>query len=908
MSAPRGTVRLQLHRGFNFDDAAQTVGYHARLGISHFYLSPIFAARTGSTHGYDVVDPTRINPELGGEEGFVRLVAALRASGMGLVIDIVPNHMGAAPTANPYWRDVLQWGRQSPFADWFDIDWNTATPHLRGKILLPVLGDGYDAALRNGELQLLFDDASGQFEAAYHDNRFPLAPSSLAKLLEMQPPLQVTGELFAAATPATFPDAMRALGKAAVTRDGRQAIDAMLAQHQPNQPEGQRRLHALLGQQHYHLSWWRNAAEEINWRRFFEVSDLAGVRVELDPVFEHTHSLIFDLYRRGLVDGLRIDHVDGLADPAAYCRRLRSRLQAMQVERPAPLDRDPAWIVIEKILIPDEDLPSDWDLDGTTGYDFMDQAGAALHDGPGEVRLQALWRELTGDSRSFDQHVQSAREQLLSENFVGECDALIRALHHYATEAQTLRLDIALAATGRVTRALLGAWRPYRSYSAVSHARTEDRERLREAMVRAQDALHAPDHALLSQIGNWLGMTDFPDESPEARALRERAVTRFQQLTPPLAAKSVEDTAFYRYAPILSRNDVGSYPDRPARGIPAFHVANQRRAESFPNALLATATHDHKRGEDVRARLAVLTEMPDEWGDTLRRWCTDHRPLKRELTRSGRTLAAPVPADEIMLYQTLLGAWPSDLQPQDHAGVTQFAARVAAWQQKSLREAKSISSWMLPDADYEQACNDFLQALTSGAASSLFLGELAQWVQKLAPAAEANSLSQTLWRLTSPGLPDLYQGCEFEDLSLVDPDNRRPVDFEARRAGLDRPSSAHRKQQLIRSALACRAHHPALFASGAYLPLEASGAGNEHVVAFARRHGEQTAISLSLRLLHKALQSGTGSLIDTKIQLPKGFPSVWRDAISGEEVDSASDLLHLAGRLHSWPVALLLPR
>ncbi len=908
MSAPTATVRLQLRREFTFDDAAGTVDYYARLGISHFYLSPIFTAREGSAHGYDVVDPTRINPELGGEEALLRLVARLRAAGMGVVIDIVPNHMGVAPGSNRYWNSVLQWGPQSPYVEWFDIDLQSNTPHLHGKMLLPVLGDVYDAVLRAGDLRLHPDIGSGRLELAYHDNRFPLAPASIADILGSQTSLANLADAFAGASPDTIDQACTALREATKTPGTAQAINAAMAPYTADSADGQTRLHALLQRQHYRLSWWRNAAEEINWRRFFEVSDLAGVRVELEPVFDATHTAVFDLYRRGLIDGVRIDHVDGLADPAGYCRRLRNRLDALQAERPAPLHAQRAWIVVEKILTPGEALPADWQIDGTSGYDFMDQVGELLHDGSGDNALRKVWKELTGDHADFENHVQGAREQLLRENFVGELNALVHALHRYATCAPPRGRDITERALLRVVTALLAAFRRYRCYSSGSATSEEDRRVLHQAALHAQASLHLPDHDLLNRVAGWLGLDAETDADEAARKLRERAITRFQQLTPPLAAKSVEDTAFYRHAPLLSRNDVGSYPQACARGVSAFHEVNLRRAADFPRALLATATHDHKRGEDVRARLAVLSEIPDIWADTLRCWTSAHRHLKATVEApGGGHVQAPLLADEIMLYQTLLGAWPTDLQPADTAGVAEFAARALAWQEKSLREAKLLSSWMLPNQAYEAACANFLQNLLDGDRQPSFPRELASLLKQIQPAAEANSLTQTLLRLTSPGVPDLYQGCEFEDLSLVDPDNRRPIDMAARAAALGQPSSRHRKQQLLHTVLNCRKQHARLFEVGNYRPLEVTGTTRDHVVAFAQCLDEQIFICVAMRLPFSMLSGTSQGWGDTAIALPEEFPADWRDVISMHQINTANSVLPLSGTLDAWSVALLLP-
>ncbi|WP_431096409.1 malto-oligosyltrehalose synthase [Polaromonas aquatica] len=918
MSFPRATVRLQLHRGFDFDAAAACVDYYSQLGISHYYLSPIWAARPGSLHGYDVIDPTRINPELGGEEGLQRLVQALRGAGMGLVVDLVPNHLGIAAGANRYWDSVLAWGRRSPWAHWFDIDWEVDDPRLRGKLLWPVLGEPCDEALAAGHLTLRFDGGDLGLVLSYRDSlRLPLNAASQATLLARAPVFAGVAQALTAATPETAPPVYDELARLADGRQGRGAMERLLADGNARDLEGRQRLQALLARQHYRLSWWRNAAEEINWRRFFEVAELAGVRVELDEVFEATHVLLFNLYERGLIDGVRIDHIDGLAEPGAYARKLRQRLATLQAGRPAPLDAGPAWIVVEKILLPGEALPAAWETDGSTGYDFMDQVGALLHDGEGELALRALWAELTGDTRMLDDHVGAARLQLLEANFGGEFEGLVRALHACVMEAPLGGRDLSPNALRRVLRAVLVAFRRYRSYGP------EDAGVAASALQAARAALAAPDHALLDEVACRLQLLpgDAGDENAAPGETQELALRHFRQLTPPLAAKSVEDTAFYRYGPLLSRNEVGSYPQEPAPGAAAFHEAMLRRVRDTPRAMLATATHDHKRGEDARARLAVLSEQPALWADTLRRWVAAHTPLCARLSRPGLdALEAPAPADRIMLYQTLVAAWPPGLESSDSEAVAAFAERVAAWQQKALREAKLHSSWMLPQPDYEDACRGYLMALLQGEASRDFLVQLSELLAVITPAARNNSLTQTLLRLTCPGVPDLYQGCELADFSLVDPDNRRPVDMAVRQAGLALPwpptsgwqadTLLYGKQALIRRVLDVRRRYPAVFCGGDYLPLEVTGPAAGHVLAFARRAAEGMTITAVLRhaarLTNAANDAGWAN---TYIELPSAVQAArWPDVLS-DQVHAADRRGLSAARVFlQSPVALLLPR
>ncbi|MBK4738237.1 malto-oligosyltrehalose synthase [Noviherbaspirillum pedocola] len=916
MSIPRATVRLQFNSSFTLLDAIPQVDYFADLGISHIYASPLLTARKGSTHGYDIVDPTRVSEELGGEPALRALVDKLRSRGMGLVMDIVPNHMGVGTPENRWWKDVLEWGRDSDYAHWFDIDWNAADTALTGKLLQPFLGEPYGDALRDGKLALVFDEACGEFDIGYYDNRYPLAPQTYADVLEADAVLRDPAA--AAVAEKTDPkerhEALKAFLKSyARDEDGRAAIDRVLQAFDAKAPEGAARLHALLERQHYRLTWWRNAAEEINWRRFFEVSDLAGIRVERDDVFEATHATILRLYAEGLLDGLRLDHVDGLAHPGAYCRKLRARLTSLEDQRPADAPRGPAYIVVEKILTGDETLRTDWGIDGTTGYEFMNQVGALLHDPEGCSPILSLWHEATGDAQSFETQVRSARRQLLAENFVGELEALVRALRAVARSDLATR-DIAASAIRRVLTEVLVSFPAYRSYVSEAGGDAHDRALLQTAIDEARACVRAADMPVLDALFAWLGGEAPQDVADEAaRTLRLAAIRRFQQLTPPLAAKAVEDTTFYRYGPLLSRNEVGADPGRFSLKPEAFHRANEERARDFPHNLLATATHDHKRGEDARARLAALSELPHAWAESVRRWMGAHA-ARRATLPDGRV--APTPADELMLYQTLLGAWPFALSPDDGEGVKAYAERIAAWQEKALREAKRVSSWVLPDADYESACRAFLDALFADAG---FIRELRQWVDRLALPTVCNSLAQTLLRLASPGVPDLYQGTEYWDFSLVDPDNRRPVDYAARAASLQSEAAQRDfddmlwqqgqiKQTLIARMLALREKQPALFADGDYLPLQVSGPQARHVIAFLRRHGGQTLLVAALRLPARGpLPDGDGSAWDgTELLLPQAM-SGWRDVLSpNATVGLDGERIALGSLLDRRPVAVLL--
>ncbi|MCO5399258.1 malto-oligosyltrehalose synthase [Ralstonia soli] len=880
---PRATVRLQLHRGFTFDHARALLDDFAALGISHLYTSPITTAQPGSTHGYDVVDPTRVNPELGGEAALEQLVEALHARDMGLVVDIVPNHMGVGGAHNAWWLDVLESGPDSAYANFFDIDWQPPNPALRNKVLAPFLGENYADALASGRLQLTYDEVTARLAIAYYDHRFPIALTDYAGVLRIGNAGTAThavadlfatlGAIRALRTRRERADEARdALRNLATTEAGAARIAQAL--HTLNaQPDA---LDTLMARQHWRLAHWRTANDDINWRRFFDIGSLAGLRMERAEVFEATHALLFRLYRLGWIDGVRIDHVDGLADPAAYCRQLRRRLQAEHVARPAAGLAGPPWIVVEKILAHDEAMRTDWGIDGTSGYDFMNQVGALLHDAHGEAALTQGWLEWIGAAASeapFAATALPARRQILHAHFAAELDAATSALHAVAQQQRAAH-DVTWHAIRRALAEVVVHFPVYRTYANAQGRDAQDTALVHTAMAGAAPSLRRVDQPVLDWIDAWLGGQPAGQDK-----LRQLALRRCQQLSSPVAAKAVEDTACYRYGRLLSRNEVGADPGEFAMNSAAFHHAMQARAHTWPHAMLTTATHDHKRGEDVRARLAVLSERPAQWLAAAHQWRTEHASWVRQLP----TGPAPSPAAQWMLYQTLVGAWPAALDWHDADAVRELAERVARWQEKAQREAKLRTDWFAPDTDYEAASRDFVFTLLTGEAASTFLPSLSAFVHSLAPAAAINGLTQTLLRSTLPGVPDLYQGADFWDTSLVDPDNRRPVDYAVRHRAL-RALHGHVgnslafllthwtdgriKQAVLARALAVRAALPAVFESGDYQSLAVTGSGAHHVLAFARVQGAQ-AIVVIVPLHVSALLGHAGTPV-----FPEG---AWRD-------------------------------
>jgi (1->4)-alpha-D-glucan 1-alpha-D-glucosylmutase len=815
------TYRMQFHKGFTFQDAANRASYLQNLGVSHLYASPIMKATPGSTHGYDVTDFAVINPELGGEAGFRDMAAALRKVGIGIVVDIVPNHMAVGGAGNPYWLDLLEKGRDSAYADFFDVDFDA--PGLKGKILTPFLGESYEKVLHSGELKLTRRADNNAFAVFYSEHCFPL----------------------------------RDVDQQRIEAEGVEAH---------SEPEA---MHALLEEQHYRLANWTTANDLLNFRRFFEITTLAGVRIERPQAFDNVHAVPLALYAEGLIDGVRVDHVDGLTDPAGYCARLRAAFDARRSERPDNRRGD-AYVVVEKILAGDEPLPA-WPIQGTTGYDFMNEVSALQHDDAGGGPLRAHWRSLSGRSAEFEPEEDAARVEMLDRNFAGQLDALVETLHAAAFAMNGDR-DLTRGALRRAVVAVIRNLRVYRSYALGGPDNPGAGEALTLAFRRAAQAPTRDDGALAILREVIASQSDSP-------AIAE-AIRRLHQLCAPVAAKSVEDTAFYRHTPLISRNDVGFDASRMGMAPDEFHARMKARAAGWPHAMLATATHDHKRGEDSRARLAVLSEIPELWMQRARVWSA----LNARLRTDGFNVA-----DEYALFQTLVGAWPPELAPDDRAGLAAFSQRVAEWQQKALREAKLRSSWLTPNADYENVAAQYLHAALDPARSAAFLADLSAFVAALAPAGYANALTQTALRCLLPGVPDLYRGSELWDFTLVDPDNRRPVDFAVRERllaeGGDLASGAL-KQSLIRRLLTLRRKTPDLFAFGDYEPVPVEAA--TPVLAFVRKRGEQ-AVLVAVALGAGTSLYGTGQIAapaqtwgDASLAFDAAdFEPVWGGAVGG---------------------------
>jgi (1->4)-alpha-D-glucan 1-alpha-D-glucosylmutase len=815
-SEPVAAYRLQLQAGFTLHDAAALADYLAALGVSHVYLSPCLEAAPGSTHGYDVVDPRRVSGALGGEAGWAALGRATAAHGLRRLVDVVPNHV-AAVAENPWWWDVLAHGPASPAARFFDVDWEGGPPPRRRRVLLPVLAEEYESVLARGDVRV--ERAGERLVVRVGGVVLPVCPGT------------------AAADEA--------------------AVAALNADRDA--------LHALLERQHWRLASWRAARGRLNYRRFFDIDGLVALRTEDPAVFAQTHALVLGWLERGEVDGLRIDHPDGLRDPEAYCRRLRDA---------AP----EGWLLVEKILEPAEHLPPAWPVDGTTGYDFLTRVTGLFVDPRGEAALGRAYAAFTHAAADYPALVRAAKREVLADALASDVRRLVPLLDAVARE-QLPSETFGEPALREAIVALAASFDVYRTYvrAEEAHVSPEDERRVADALAAARAAWPGTDQRLLMLLGEVLRLRVV---GPAATDL----TMRFQQLTGPVMAKGVEDTVFYRFNRLLALNEVGGAPDRFGLAPDAFHAACAETCRRTPRTLLATSTHDTKRSEDVRARLVLLSETPARWEAAVRRWAARNARRRRR--------AGPDHNAEWFLYQTLVGAWPIGVE------------RATAAMEKAVREAKEHTSWTAPDAAYEAALRDFV---AGALADPEFVRDLEAFVAPLVAPGRVNALAQTLLKLTAPGVPDLYQGTELWTLTLADPDNRRPVDFASRRrllAELDRlgpeellarADEGLPKLWVVRQALALRRRRPGLFGpAGGYRALRARGARADHVVAFVRGEGAVTVVP---RLV---LGLG-GDFRDTVLPLPEGR---WHDALSGARVAGGADV-PLAALLGRFPVALL---
>ena len=875
---PSSTYRLQLNAGFTFHDAAGVAAYLKELGISHVYCSPYLQAAPGSMHGYDVIDHQRVNEELGGEQGHLEFCRTLGELGMGQVLDIVPNHM-AIGEWNRYWWDVLENGPSSRYATWFDIDWQSAEVKLQNKVLIPVLGDQYGKVLAAGEIRIEFID--GAFRVCYSNNTYPISPRSLAMILTSASASahdDTLGFLADSLSHLPSPDSTDPALIQERHRD-KGVIYALLKRLWNEQPQiltviartvdsingDVDGLDEFLKHQNYRLAYWRTADQELGYRRFFDVNTLIGLRMERPHVFEATHSRVIGWLQSGVLDGVRIDHPDGLRDPKQYFERLRSR---------AP----EAWIIGEKILEPGEVLRHNWPIDGTSGYDFMNVCNALLVNGNGLREFTSIYQDFANETRDFEA-IAHEKKLAVEHEALGSDVNRLASLFVEICENNRDRRDYTRAEIRRAIREVAACFRVYRTYVVAerNEITDEDRAEIEHAVACGKERRQDIDSGLFDFIGDILTLR-------ERGARESEFLLRFQQFTSPVMAKGVEDTVFYCFNRMIGLNEVGGSPGRDAIGIEDFHRYSMRMQETHPRSMTALSTHDTKRGEDARARLAVLTEIPGRWKSALGRWARMNAPFK--------TRNHPDRNTEYFLYQTLVGAWPISRE------------RLLAYMEKAVREAKQQTSWTQQNKEFEDALRSFIERIL---ASREFVADLEALVGNILKAGQVNGLAQTLMKFTAPGVPDTYQGSELWDLRLVDPDNRTPVDYSHRRAMLNELKRGIPPEDILRRAdtglpklwvthcaLSLRRRHPEWFgAEAGYTHLLASGTRAESVVAFMRAERLATIVP-------RWPQKAGGNWGGTTIELPKGG---WRNQLTGDSVNGGR--LRVQDILRRFPVALL---
>jgi (1->4)-alpha-D-glucan 1-alpha-D-glucosylmutase len=988
---PESTYRVQFHAGFTFRDALQIVPYLHDLGITHLYASPLLQARPGSTHGYDMTNPQAFNPELGTAEDYEALCQALQSHGMGQVLDIVPNHMGVAENDNQWWRDVLENGPASPYAGFFDIAWyDSPRVEMHERLLLPILGTGYGEALESQEIRLQY--AAGAFTIHYFDHCLPVAPQSYALILEQRrdelaaflgeapEPLAEYDSILTAirnlplrgeTDPARVAESQREKEvikrRLAALTEANPSVRAFLEDTvalfngTPGQPQSFDLLDTLLQAQVYRLCHWRVASEEINYRRFFDINELAALSMEKPEVFTATHGLILRLLSEGKVQGVRIDHPDGLYDPQEYFQRLQQyyvlhmahRLRASDAtfqelsdeEITALLDTAlapastsaeavlsrPLYIVVEKILGTYETLREDWPVYGTSGYDFLNVLNGLFVDAEQRRTWTRLYREWTQDPRPFADVVYDAKDLIMQMSLASDVEMLAHRLDRLAQRHRGSQ-DFTLNSLRRALQQIIACFPVYRSYITSDAIHPDDRRSVQQAVFQAQRRNPTVSHELFAFVRDMLLLQYHAAASADEQAEQRRFVGKFQQVTAPVMAKGLEDTAFYIYNRLLSLNEVGGDADRFGVSPEELHRSFRERQAQWPWAFSALSTHDTKRSEDVRARLNALSELPHEWQANLQRWSDLNAQYRRDLDD------APVPDanEEYLLYQTLLGAWP--LEPYTPEEYTTFVERIQAYMLKVLREAKVHTSWINPNPAYEEAIQQYIARVLDPQTQGGFLDDFCEFQRRLSHYGLFNSLAQTLLKITVPGVPDTYQGTELWDWSLVDPDNRRAVDYKRRddmlralrerlvAAGGDRRALVqelltHKEDGRIKLyvttlALNCRRRHPGLFSSGSYVPAPGRGAKSQHVFGFSRQQNYSAAIVAVPRLIG-GLLAGThdaplGEAVwqDTQLLVP-GIEARWnwRNVLTGEPVvfteENGQPTLALAELLKHCPVALL---
>jgi (1->4)-alpha-D-glucan 1-alpha-D-glucosylmutase len=948
---PLSTYRLQFNRDFTFSQAAELVPYLAELGISHCYASPYLRARPGSTHGYDIIDHHHLNPEIGTPEDYDRFVAALHEHGMGQILDVVPNHMGILGADNAWWLEILENGEASTYAEFFDIDWYPLKDELQGKVLVPVLGNQYGTVLDHGELKLTFDKEKGEFSILYFQHRFPVNPREYPRilgyqlevlqqqlgadnesLLELQSLISAFNHLPGREEAAPEKRAERLRDKeihkrrlaalcaksAEVTGFIEQNIKKMNGI--PGDAGSFDALHELIKMQAYRLAYWRVAADDINYRRFFDVNDLAALRQENEIVFSQTHEFVLQLLREGKLDGLRIDHPDGLYNPKQYFERLQLGSHTAEGEDRAAKS---CYVIAEKILTGDEKLPDAWPIYGTTGYNFSNLVNGLFVDQQSERKLDRIYRAFIGRHANFKELVYECKKLVMDRSLNSELNVLANHLSRIAL-ADRHTCDFTLKSLRDALAEIVACFPVYRTYVTEQGLSESDRACINEAVDCAKEKATAAESSVYDFIRAVL-LTSQGEGHPQfyQRSVIHFAM-KFQQYTSALMAKGVEDTSFYRYHRLASLNDVGGDPLRFGVTPEEFHREVLQRGQSWPDEMVATSTHDSKRSEDVRARINVLSEIPLEWHRKVRAW--------REMNSNKKSLCdgveGPSSNDEYLFYQTLIGAWPTGGEAQNPPG--SFVDRMRDYMVKAVREAKEKTSWANQNEDYESTVTKFVNGVLE---SQNFRNDFLPFQRRISHFGMLNSIAQTLIKLTVPGVPDTYQGNELWEFKLVDPDNRRAVNYELRQRGLQQlcelpDKSADQTTAFIREladnmddgriklyvlwkALNLRKKFPELFQRGKYIPLDAASERAKHLFAFARRHEDKTLVVAVPRLSAQFLQGeprmpvGEDVWQDTRIDRPPGCGTSFRNILTGESLAAEQGAFFAKNLFQNFPVALL---
>ena len=915
---PRATYRVQFGKNFGFDDAAALAPYLAELGISHLYASPYLKARPKSPHGYDITDHNLLNPDLGGEEAFSRMVNALKANGLGQILDYVPNHMGVGGSDNPYWLDILEWGPESDCANWFDVDWESHSEYLRGKLLVPFLGAQYGEVLAGGDLRLKFDPEKGEFAVwAYDVHKLPVSPLNYGAILGSSPELRELADEFQKLSREKHErigSATKLKKKLAEVFRADAEIRAAIATSL-NRFRGVNgdlstwtMLDELIRKQHWRPTYFRVAADDINYRRFFNIADLAGIRMELPEVFEQSHRLVFDLLRRGILDGLRIDHIDGLFEPREYLERLRASIST------------PFYLVVEKILAQHEWLRSEWPCDGTTGYEFAAQVMQLLVDSAAEARMTESYQAFTGKDALLPEIVHSAKSRIMENEMASELLSLARAAARIARQ-NPASADFTENLLRRTLKRIVAYFPVYRTYVDRTESTDIDKRYIHWAVAQASKSNPELDESAFEFWEKLLtGDLASHSDSGYNRHSVIRLAMKVQQFSGPVMAKGYEDTALFRFNRLAALNEVGQSPEQFGSSVAAFHKENVHRVENWPRTMLATSTHDTKHGEDSRARLAALSLVSDEWANMVAGWRRILRARRGDLEGT----APPSRNDEYRFFQNLIATWPVELTGS-HAMSLEipdaYKVRLLNATVKSMREARMNTNWISPNVEYESAVGEFIADVLNRERSEVFFESFLPFQERIASMGVHNSLVQTVLKLTSPGIPDFYQGCELWDLSLMDPDNRRPVDYKIRSTLLSRITREARngkrewlramrqnwqdggiKMALTNLLLRFRAENRELFDAGAYVLLNASGELRERVCGYTRKH-EGRALTI---IVSTDARLNAESFRETKLECSEGPRNTeWHDLFTGRAVRVGQGAFHLHEIFEDLPVAAL---